>query len=241
MSFNGYLRRRSLCTSSRTEAPFAQCEPRFIGLSQLGSWPIHTPLETSAVTVQPTAQWVQIFLRIVTCAPGVGGGPAFAVRRLPTGSVPREMRAPPTRPDRRRNVRRSRRPSTSLAITTAAPRDFWRSVLLISTIVSSARIRVDAIEGLHVIAFLISSLPLFIGRFVIGIRVVQKERHACRRRSGDAKSMQELTSCKPCVSGWFRHCALLPLRLLANCELGRRRLAILRANFPSKQVLNKRI
>ena len=37
-----------------------------IGLSQLGSWPIHTPLATSAVTVQPTAQWVQMLLRIAT-------------------------------------------------------------------------------------------------------------------------------------------------------------------------------
>ena len=36
-----------------------------IGLSQLGSWPIQTPLATSAVTVQPTAQWVQMLLRIV--------------------------------------------------------------------------------------------------------------------------------------------------------------------------------
>src|SRR3979411_3560606 len=33
--FIGYLRRRSPPTSSRTEAPFEQCEPRLIGLFQI--------------------------------------------------------------------------------------------------------------------------------------------------------------------------------------------------------------
>src|SRR3954454_18397341 len=56
LSFNGYLSRRSLITSSRTDAPLAQCEPRLNGESQLGSCPIHTLLATSAVTVQPTEQ-----------------------------------------------------------------------------------------------------------------------------------------------------------------------------------------
>src|SRR6476646_7463878 len=100
-SFIGYLSRRSLCTSSRTEAPLAQCEPRLNGLSQLGSWPIHTPLETSAVTVQPTAQCVQMLLWIVTAAPCAGGGPASALRTLASGSVPRAARLPATTPDRR--------------------------------------------------------------------------------------------------------------------------------------------
>jgi len=39
----------------------AQCVPRLIGLSQAGSWPTQTPLSTSAVTVQPTDQCVQMF------------------------------------------------------------------------------------------------------------------------------------------------------------------------------------
>src|SRR5262249_59508488 len=93
-SFIGYLSRRSPCTSSRTAAPLAQCEPRLSGLSQLGSWPIHTPFDTSAVTVQPTEQWVQIFLRIVTCAPAAGGGPASALRTLPSGRAPGAARLP---------------------------------------------------------------------------------------------------------------------------------------------------
>src|SRR6478609_10035900 len=107
-SFIGYFRRRSLCTSSRTEAPLAQCDPRLIGDSQLGSWPIHTPFSTSAVTVHPTEQCVQTLLR--TVAPDVRGPAtaAFALRTPPTGSVLTAARAPPPRPDRSRKVRRSR-------------------------------------------------------------------------------------------------------------------------------------
>src|SRR6185436_18744739 len=110
-SFIGYFRRRSPCTSSRTAAPLAQCEPRLIGESQPGSWPIHTPLATSATTVQPTEQWVQMFLRMVTCAPAGGGGPASALRTLASGSAPSAARPPATSPERRRKLRRSRPPS----------------------------------------------------------------------------------------------------------------------------------
>src|SRR6266511_4200477 len=119
-SFIGYFRRRSPCTSSRTEAPLAQCEPRLIGLSQPGSWPIHTPFETSAITVQPTEQWVQIALVIVTCAPAAGGGPACALRTLASGSAPSVARPPATSPDRRRNARRSRPPPDWLASAAAS-------------------------------------------------------------------------------------------------------------------------
>src|SRR6478609_1698309 len=99
VSFIGYLRRRSPETSSRTDAPLAQCEPRLIGESQLGSWPTHTPFRTSAVTVHPTEQCVQMLLR--TLAPAVSG-PAIAAsarRTLPTGRVPSAASAPPARPD----------------------------------------------------------------------------------------------------------------------------------------------
>ncbi len=103
----GYLSRRSPETSSRTEAPLAQCEPRLIGLSQLGSWPIQTPFATSAVTVQPTEQCVQMLLRRITSAPGAGGGPASALRTLPRGSAPSAASPPAVRPERRRKARRS--------------------------------------------------------------------------------------------------------------------------------------
>src|SRR5437588_6294393 len=149
-SFIGYLSRRSPCTSSRTDAPLAQCEPRLMGLSQLGSWPIHTPFATSAVTVQPTEQWVQMFLRMVTCAPGGGGGPACALRTPLSGSVPSEARPPATRPERRRKVRRSSPPShPSCSACASALRRAVRSVLLISMTPSSARIPIDPIERLY--------------------------------------------------------------------------------------------
>src|SRR5665811_998820 len=105
-SFIGYFNRRSPITSSRTEAPLAQCEPRLIGDSQLGSWPIQTPFDTSAVTVQPTAQCVQMLLRIVTAAPAAGGGPACALRTPASGSAPRAASPVAARPERRRKERR---------------------------------------------------------------------------------------------------------------------------------------
>src|SRR6516164_3226339 len=101
-SFIGYLSRRSPETSSRTEAPLAQCEPRLIGLSQLGSWPIHTPFATSAVTVQPTEQWVQMLFLTSSCAPLGGGGPALALRTPPSGKVPSAARPPAASPELRR-------------------------------------------------------------------------------------------------------------------------------------------
>src|SRR5881394_3292874 len=106
-SFIGYLSRRSPDTSSRTAAPLAQCEPRLIGLSQLGSWPIQTPFATSAVTVQPTAQWVQTLLRVSSLAPWAGGGPALALRTPPSGNVPSAARPPAATPERRKKLRRS--------------------------------------------------------------------------------------------------------------------------------------
>src|SRR6201993_4325459 len=114
-SFIGYLSRRSPETSSRTAAPLAQCEPRLIGLSQLGSWPIHTPFATSAVTVHPTAQCVQTLLRTVTGTPVGGGGPALALRTAVSGKLPSAASPPAARPDRRRKLRRSRPPSVSRA------------------------------------------------------------------------------------------------------------------------------
>src|SRR4029079_10100495 len=107
-SFIGYFSRRSPCTTSRAAAPLAQCAPRLIGESQDGCWPIHTPLATSAVTVQAHEQNVQTFLRMVTAAPAAAGGPACALRTLVRGNSPSEARLPATKPERRRKARRSR-------------------------------------------------------------------------------------------------------------------------------------
>src|SRR6266852_5357063 len=103
-SFVGYLSRRSPPTSSRTDAPLEQCDPRLIGLSQVGSWPIQTPFCTSAVTVQPTEQWVQMLLRVSTGIPGLGGGPASAWCTAPSDSVPSAVRPPATSPERRKKL-----------------------------------------------------------------------------------------------------------------------------------------
>src|SRR5215211_8822016 len=80
-SFIGYFRRRSPCTSSRTDAPLAQCDPRLSGLSHAGSWPTQTPFWTSAITVQPTEQCVKMFFLIWIGTPGVGAGTAAEALR----------------------------------------------------------------------------------------------------------------------------------------------------------------
>src|SRR5579872_2495852 len=145
--FIGYLRRRSPLTSSRTAAPLAQNEPRLIGLSQAGSWPIQTSLATSAKTVQPTEQCVQMLLRVVTAAPAGGGAPAAALRTEPSESAP-SVASPPVRPERRRNVRRSRPPSGG-ASSNKPPLRVRRSLRLINTVLASLWIAVDAVIAPH--------------------------------------------------------------------------------------------
>src|SRR5437588_1400646 len=199
-SFIGYLSRRSPCTSSRTAAPLAQCEPRLSGESQLGSWPIHTPFATSAVTVQPTEQWVQMFLRMVTCAPAGGGGPALALRMLVSGSAPSVARLPATRPERRRKLRRSRPPPDwPCSAAASAPRRAWRSVLLMSMDASSARIAVDPIEGLHVFGLPVAGLALLVVCFRVGVGCAG-ERPGTRRRDGrsGAERPQEFAAAERC-------------------------------------------
>ena len=108
VSFIGYLRRRVPIPCSRTEAPFAQCEPRFSGESKSGSWPVHTPFWTSAITPQPTEQWVQMLRRISVAMPARGPWPAaaLALRIIVGGSIVATAAPPMVRPERRRKVRR---------------------------------------------------------------------------------------------------------------------------------------
>src|SRR5918997_1767509 len=115
-SLVGYFRRRSPPTVSRMAAPLAQWVPRLMGLSQLGSWPTQTPFCTSAVTVQPTEQWVQMFLRISTGADGDAGPAAAALRTDPNGIAPTAASPPTARPDCLRKVRRSRVPAARPAV-----------------------------------------------------------------------------------------------------------------------------
>src|SRR6056297_785957 len=102
--FIGYLRRRSPWACSRTAAPLAQCAPRLNGLSQPGSWPIQTPLLTSATTVQPTEQCVQTDLTVST-APLTADCALACVTAPPVALI--AARPPIARPDPRRNERLS--------------------------------------------------------------------------------------------------------------------------------------
>src|SRR5712691_1799296 len=193
-SFIGYFRRRSPCTSSRTAAPLAQCEPRLMGESQPGSWPIHTPFATSATTVQPTEQWVQMFLRMVTCAPAGAGGPAFALRMLVSGSAPSAARLPAASPERRKKDRRSRPPfDIPCSAAESAPRRTGRSDLRISMIASSARIPINAVVGLHVLGLLVTRLAFLIVGFRIGPSGrCERARGGCRDTRAGAERAKEI-------------------------------------------------
>src|SRR5882724_10607256 len=183
-SFIGYFRRRSPCTSSRTEAPLAQCEPRLIGLSQAGSWPTQTPFCTSAITVQPTEQWVQMFFLISVGAPTIFG-PACALRTEPSGINPSAAPAPAAKPDRRRNVRRSRTPEArpaAIPCKRALPADPSLRFINMCVVPSVA---VDAIVFLDVIGFLVAGLD------PLGLRLVGDGLAACQRHhrgGGDRRS-----------------------------------------------------
>jgi hypothetical protein len=109
-----------------------QCDPRLIGLSQLGSWPSQTSFCTSAVTVQPTEQWVQMLLRISTGMPAFGGGPATALCRLPIDMVPIAASVPPAKPERRKNVRRFMAPEAVVSVSVNVLRRALRSAFLMS-------------------------------------------------------------------------------------------------------------
>ncbi len=102
--FIGYFRRRSPWACSRTEAPLAQCAPRLNGLSQPGSCPTQTPFDTSATTVQPTEQWVQMDF-LVSTAPVAAVAAEACCTVPPVAAI--AARPPIARPDPRKNARRS--------------------------------------------------------------------------------------------------------------------------------------
>src|ERR1700704_6505290 len=159
-SFIGYFRRRSPCTSSRTEAPLAQCEPRLIGLSQAGSCPTQTPFCTSAITVQPTEQCVQMFF-LISVGPPTIFGPACALRTDPSGIKPSAAPAPAARPERRKNVRRSRTPEAKPAAMPCNRALLADPSLRFINMCVVPSIAVDAIVVLDVIGFLVASLDAF--------------------------------------------------------------------------------
>src|SRR3954462_11353808 len=186
-SFIGYFRRRSLCPISRIAAPWAHCEPRLIGLSQAGSWPTQTPFCTSAITVQPTEQCVQMFFLISVGAPMIFG-PACALRTEPSGINPIAAPAPAARPERRRNVRRSRTPDArpaAIPCKRALPAD--PSLRLINMCVVPS-IAVDAVVVLDVIGLLVARLDA-LGLRLVRHRLAAGERH--HGRGGDRRTAHQ--------------------------------------------------
>src|SRR6201989_233619 len=174
-SFIGYLVRRSPCTSSRTEAPLAQCDPRLIGLSHAGSWPTQTPFCTSAITVQPTEQCVQMFFLTSVGAPTIFG-PACALRTEPSGINPIAAPAPAARPELRRNVRRSRTPDArpaAIPCKRARPAD---PSLRFINMCGFPSVAVDAIVILDVIGFLVTGLDA-LGLRLVGDGLTARQRH----------------------------------------------------------------
>src|SRR4029079_1292035 len=160
------------------------------------------------MTVQPTEQWVQIFLRMV--APAVAIDPAaFALRTVASGKAPTAASPPAARPERRRKLRRSSWPWDGPAKAEArVPRRAWRSVRLISMWVPlSARIPVHAVVGLHVIGLFVTGLALLIvGLVVRGGDAGERRCGGCRDPGPRAKRPKEVTTAQFC---FVRHVVLL--------------------------------
>src|SRR6185369_10241724 len=106
-SFIGYFRRNSPWPCSRRAAPLAQCEPRFSGESNTGSWRTHTPFSTTASTAHPTEQWPHTVRRTSTFVPPSAGCASAACARRMSVSWPAASPAPTPSPERRRKARRS--------------------------------------------------------------------------------------------------------------------------------------
>src|SRR5580704_7859821 len=118
--FVGYLSRRSPCACSRTEAPLAQWEPKLIGLSNPGSWRVHTPFCTVAITVQPTEQWVHTVLTDLVSPAGAAGA-ASALVVMPPFVASTAPSPPAAIPERRRKLRRSRNGLSPLGASLLSP------------------------------------------------------------------------------------------------------------------------
>jgi hypothetical protein len=108
-SFIGYFRRCefSVMPCSRTEAPFAQWEPRLSGESNTGSWRTQTPFCTTASIAQPTEQCVQT-VRFTSSLPAATCfSCACALPIMLNGNWDANAPVPTATPERLRNVRRS--------------------------------------------------------------------------------------------------------------------------------------
>src|ERR1700694_1091612 len=106
-------------------------------------------------------------------------GPACALRTDPSGIKPNAAPAPAARPERRRNVRRSRTPEArpaAMPCKRARPAD--PSLRFINMCVAPS-IAVHAIVGLDVIGLPVASLAPF-GLRLIRLRLARKRHHRSR-------------------------------------------------------------
>src|SRR3979411_3188008 len=112
-------------------------------------------------------------------------GPACALRTDPSGIKPNAAPAPAARPDRRRNVRRSRTPDARPAAAPckrALPADPSLRFINLCVVPSIAA---DAIVGLDVIGFLVAGREAR-GRRLVGYGLIARQRPrcgGCNRRS----------------------------------------------------------
>src|SRR5690606_33687710 len=140
--------------------PLAQWVPRLIGLSQVGSWPTQTPFSTSAVTVQPTEQWVHIFFFFTMLGPVEG----IASARLTIAGLSAETaaRPPAASPEALRKLRRS---IVCSAAPARMPESFPRAetepaveLFLISMVSLRVSEPVGLVVALHMVGFLVALL-----------------------------------------------------------------------------------
>src|SRR5258705_9431256 len=122
-----------------------------------------------------------MFFLISVGAPTIFG-PACALRTDPSGIKPSAAPAPAAKPDRCKNVRRSRTPEARPAATPCKPALLADPSLRFINMCVVPSIAVDAIVVLDVIGFLVTRLDALGPRLVVGYGLATCERHhPCRR------------------------------------------------------------
>src|SRR6202171_833368 len=150
-------------------------------------------------------------------------GPACALRTDPSGINPNAAPAPAARPDRRRNVRRSRTPEAKpAAIPCKRARPADPSLRFINMCVVPS-IAVDAIIVFDVIGFLVASLDALSLRFIrFSLARQRRARSRGDRRSAHQEDPAPVHACRCSrlalvdghfASGWPAHCGLLHVNI----------------------------
>src|SRR6476661_7960773 len=159
-----------------------------------------------------------MFFLISVGAPTIfGPKPACALRTEPSGINPSAAPAPAARPDRRRNVRRSRTPEArpaAIPCKRALPAD--PSLRFINMCVFPS-ITVDAVIVLDVIGFLVAGLDA-LGLRLVGLGLAARERHDGSRGDRRSTRQEQAAAVEPLgllrlagrrLVGWLGHWDLL--------------------------------